>query len=149
MLSQKAKYALRALLMLAEQGGDAPILIADIAERQHVPRKFLEAILLELKQHGLLVSRRGKHGGYGLARPPSRISFGEVIRLIDGPLAPLPCLSRSAYRRCRDCEDERTCVIRRVFAETHAATAQLLDQTTLADALGAGVGSELRDGMGI
>lgn len=112
------------------------MLISEIAERQHIPKKFLEQILLDLKHHGLLHSKRGKNGGYGLLKDPGEISFGQVMRIIDGPLAPLPCLSRMAYRRCEDCENETTCGIRRVFAEAYDATAKVLDETTLADAIG-------------
>jgi len=135
MLSQKAKYALRALLVLAEEGDDRPLLIADIAERHNLPKKFLEQILLDLKHHGLVQSRRGRSGGYSLLKPASEISFGQVVRIIDGPLAPLPCLSRMAYRRCEDCAGEESCAIRRVFALTHQVTTTVLDRTSLADAL--------------
>jgi Rrf2 family protein len=135
MLSQKAKYALRALLVLAEEGDDKPVLIGDIAERHNLPKKFLEQILLDLKHHGLVQSRRGRSGGYSLLKPASEISFGQVVRIIDGPLAPLPCLSRMAYRRCEDCAGEENCRIRRVFALTHQVTSTVLDRTTLADAL--------------
>jgi Rrf2 family protein len=135
MLSQKAKYALHALLVLAEEGDARPLLIADIAERHNLPKKFLEQILLDLKHHGLVQSRRGKHGGYNLLKPAAEISFGQVVRIIDGPLAPLPCLSVMAYRRCEDCVDEESCAIRRVFALTHQITTTVLDRTSLADAL--------------
>jgi Rrf2 family protein len=135
MLSQKAKYALRALLELARAGPGQALLISDIAERQRLPKKFLEQILLELKRRGVVQSKRGKNGGYALLKPPSMISFGEVIRIVDGPMAPLPCLSRTAYRRCDDCIDEARCAIRRVFAVTHAATAKVLDDTSLVDAI--------------
>ena len=135
MLSQKAKYALRALLVLTEEGDDKPLLIADIAERHSLPKKFLEQILLDLKHHGLVQSRRGRSGGYSLLKPASQISFGQVVRIIDGPLAPLPCLSKMAYRRCADCPGEESCAIRRVFALTHQVTTTVLDRTTLADAL--------------
>lgn len=135
MLSQKAKYALRALLELAQAGPGQAMLISDIAERQRLPKKFLEQILLELKRRGIVQSKRGRNGGYALLKPPSVISFGEVMRIVDGPLAPLPCLSRTAYRRCEDCADEARCAIRRVFAVTHAATAKVLDETSLVDAI--------------
>ncbi len=148
MLSQKAKYALRALIMLAREQGNGPILISDIAEQERVPKKFLEAILLELKHHGLVHSRRGKNGGYALSRPAGEVSFGQVLRIIDGPLAPLPCLSRTAYRRCEDCPDERACAIRKVMALTHESTTRILDETTLLDAL-EGLSEALTDGMGI
>jgi Rrf2 family protein len=138
MLSQKAKYALRAVLLLAEREGEM-MLVADIAGRQKVPRKFLELILLELKKHGLLHSQRGKHGGYVLAHPAAEVTFGQVIRVADGPIAPLPCASPTGYRRCADCPDEATCAIRRVMREVRDATAAVLDRTTFADALsGAG-----------
>jgi Rrf2 family protein len=135
MLSQKAKYALRALLILAEQPAGEPLLIADIAERQNLPRKFLELILLELKHHGILHSRRGKNGGYLLARRPAEVSFGEVVRIVDGPLASVLCASQTAYRRCPDCTDESTCAIRKVFRRVRDASAAILDNHTLADAV--------------
>jgi len=133
MISQKAKYALRALLALAEAGVGQSVQISDIADGQRIPRKFLEQILLDLKHRGLLSSRRGKNGGYALLRSPDLITVGEVLRLIDGPLAPLPCLSRMAYRRCEDCDSEEECRIRRVFAEAHRANTAVLDTATLAD----------------
>ena len=135
MLSQKAKYALRALLMLAERPAGESLLIADIAERQNLPRKFLELILLDLKHHGILHSRRGKNGGYLLARDPAAVSFGEVVRIVDGPLASVLCASQTAYRRCDDCRDEATCAIRKVFRRVRDATAAILDHHTLADAV--------------
>ncbi len=135
MLSHKAKYALRALLMLAEQPNREMVLVADIAAQQKVPRKFLELILLDLKKHGLLHSQRGRHGGYCLARPPSKITFGEVIRIADGPIAPLACASLTGYRRCTDCEDEASCTIRRLMRQVRDAMSAILDNTTLADAL--------------
>src|SRR5688572_5715530 len=123
MLSQKCKYALRALLMLAEARSDELVLVQEIAERQNVPRKFLELILLELKRHGFVFSQRGRGGGYCLARPGDTITFGQVVRAIDGPLAPLPCASVSGYRRCADCTDERTCTIRKVMRSVRDAMA--------------------------
>lgn len=142
MLSQKAKYALQAVLILAEAWDNESLQIADIAERRRLPKRFLEQILLDLKHNGLVVSRRGKNGGYGLIRPPSEITFAQVVRVIDGPIAPLPCLSTIAYQACDDCEDEKACVIRRVFARVHAATLDVLENTTLADALAAPDGAE-------
>jgi Rrf2 family protein len=135
MLSQKTKYALRALLMLAEGPPEELVLIQDIADRQKVPRKFLELILLELKRHGFVHSQRGRSGGYLLARPAGSISFGQVVRAMDGPIAPLPCASVTGYRRCADCVDERTCAIRKVMRSVRDAMAEILDRTTLADAL--------------
>lgn len=133
MISQKAKYALRALVELARVKDGEALLINDIAERQRIPKKFLEQILLDLKHQGLLQSRRGRGGGYSLLKDPREITIGQIMRIIDGPLAPLPCLSRMAYRPCEDCEDEAACGIRRVFAKAYDATAQVLDNTTLYD----------------
>lgn len=110
-------------------------MIGEIAERKRIPRKFLEQILLELKHHGIVQSRRGKFGGYSLLMPPERITFGQVLRIIDGPIAPLPCLSRIAYRRCADCKTEDTCEIRRVFARVAESAREVLDHTTIADSL--------------
>jgi Rrf2 family protein len=136
MISQKAKYALRALLVLCRaQEGGTPQMISEIARSQAIPKKFLEQILLELKRHGVVVSRRGRLGGYVLLRSPDNVTFGEILRLIDGPIAPLPCLSKIAYRRCADCADEGTCEIRHVFARVAEATREVLDRTTLADAV--------------
>jgi Rrf2 family protein len=135
-ISQKAKYALRALVALcrAREGG-TPQMIAEISRAQAIPKKFLEQILLELKRHGIVVSRRGRQGGYVLLRAPENVTFGEILRLIDGPIAPLPCLSKVAYRRCADCADEGTCEVRHVFARVAEATRDVLDRTTLADAV--------------
>jgi Rrf2 family protein len=133
MLSQKSKYALKALTVLTKEYGQGPVLISDVAQREEIPRKFLEIILLELKNAGILQSKKGKGGGYSLGRPPQQITLGNVIRLLDGPLAPLPCVSRTAYVRCRECRDERTCGIRMVMKDVRDATAQILDSTTLAD----------------
>jgi Rrf2 family protein len=136
MISQKAKYALRALIALARSHGtDNTQLISEIAEQQSIPKKFLEQILLDLKHHGIVVSRRGKAGGYMLLKSPDTITFGEVMRIIDGPIAPLPCLSRMAYRRCEDCRDEKSCEVRRVFARVATATREVLDGTTIADCI--------------
>lgn len=135
MISQKAKYALRALVALCRARPGEPVLISEISKGQAIPKKFLEQILLELKRHGIVMSRRGRAGGYVLLRAPDKITFGEVLRLIDGPIAPLPCLSKIAYRRCSDCADEGTCEIRHVFARVAEATRDVLDRTTLADAV--------------
>jgi Rrf2 family protein len=134
MISQRAKYALRALVALVEMRPGEPLMISEMSRRKAIPKKFLEQILLELKHAGIVESRRGRLGGYVLARPAERITFGEVLRLIDGPVAPLPCLSKTAYRRCADCADESACEIRHVFARVALATREVLDTTTLADA---------------
>jgi len=133
MISQRARYALRAIIALSH--ARHPMRIADIAESQRIPRKFLEHILLELKVDGIVVSHRGKLGSYELLLRPDRITFGRILRLIDGPIAPLACLSQTAYRRCKDCDSEATCEIRRVFAKLTESARELLDTTTIADAL--------------
>lgn len=135
MISQKAKYALRALSALARAEAGEPLQISDIADRQTIPKKFLEQILLDLKRSGLVTSRRGKQGGYLLLRPADEITYGEVLRLIDGPIAPLPCLSLTAYRRCEDCNGESDCEVRHVFARVADETRAVLFSTTIADAL--------------
>ena len=142
MISQKAKYALRALVSLCRARYGEPLMISQISKEQAIPKKFLEQILLELKRHGIVESRRGRLGGYVLLRPADQVTFGEVLRLIDGPIAPLPCLSKIAYRRCIDCQDEATCEIRHVFARVTLATREVLDKTTLADAI-AGAGTRI------
>ena len=135
MLSHKAKYALKALTVLAQEYGSGPVLISDIAQREGVPRKFLELILLELKNNSLLQSKKGKGGGYMLARPPQSIRVGDILRVVDGPIALLPCVSKSAYTRCEECRDERTCGIRLVMKDVRDATSRILDETSLADLL--------------
>jgi Rrf2 family protein len=135
MLSQKARYALHALIVLAEHDKREPMMIADIADEARVPRKFLEQILLELKRRGIVRSVRGRAGGYLLGRDPKQITFAEIIRTIDGPIALSPCVSATAYHRCEDCDDEQTCAIRRVLLAARDATAEVLEARTLASAL--------------
>jgi Rrf2 family protein len=135
MISQKAKYALRALVSLSRLPRGESMMIAEISRQQSIPKKFLEQILLELKRAGFVASRRGRAGGYVLLRAPEEIMFGEVLRLIDGPIAPLPCLSKIAYRRCEDCRDEAACEIRHVFERVTLATREVLDNTSLAASL--------------
>lgn len=138
MLSQKTRYALRSLIYLAQQtSGERAgksVSAGEIAETQNVPRKYLELILLDLKRGGLVASRRGPGGGYVLARPPSEIDFAEVIRLVDGPIALVPCASLNFYERCGDCHDEATCAIRRVMAKVRDDAVKTLAGTSLADA---------------
>ena len=119
-------------LARAENRGH-PVLIAELANRDRIPQKFLEAILLELKRHGVVESRKGKGGGYFLRRDPDDITFGEVIRVLDGPLAAVPCVSQMAYMKCTECVDEQTCGVRVAMKEVRDATARILDSTTLAD----------------
>lgn len=133
MLSRKSKYGLKALLVLAQHTGRGPVLIAELAGRDAIPKKFLEAILLELKRHGVVQSKKGKGGGYFLRRPPAEVTFGEVIRVLDGPLAAVPCVSKLAYMKCVECVDEQSCGVRLAMKEVRDATADILDNTTLAD----------------
>jgi Rrf2 family protein len=135
MLSQKARYALHALIVLAEHGGEEPLMIAEIADEARVPRKFLEQILLDLKKRGIVRSLRGRSGGYLLGKPAKTITFAEIIRTIDGPLALSPCVSTTAYHKCDDCDDEETCAIRKVLLAARDATAAVLEARTLASAV--------------
>ena len=135
MLSQKARYALRALVELARADGDQ-LTAAEIAVRAGAPRKFLESILLQLSRNLRVASRRGKLGGYVLARPATEISFAEVIRVVDGPLALAPCVSPSlGFRKCDDCVDLATCSLRGALARARDATAEVLESYTLAEAV--------------
>lgn len=131
MLSQKAKYALKAMLALAEQPIGKLLQAQDIANQQNIPKKFLDLILIDLRRNGLVHSQRGKLGGYVLGRPAENITFAQVIRIIDGPLAPIPCASLTGYRRCADCKDEKACGVRLVMREVRDAVAAILDATTL------------------
>jgi Rrf2 family protein len=133
MLSHKTKYALKALYVLSEDYGRGPLLISEIAERGHIPKRFLELILLELKNHGILRSKKGKGGGYILSKPSDEISVGHVIRMLEGPLAPLPCASKTAYEKCEDCRDEKTCGVRLLMRQVRDQTAAILDSASFAD----------------
>ncbi|MGJ3648381.1 RrF2 family transcriptional regulator [Sphingomonas sp. GlSt437] len=135
MLTQRSRYALRAMLFLAQtpKGAD-PIPMTRIAREANVPKKFLELILADLREAGFLISHRGKLGGYTLSRPKHLISLGEIIRVIEGPLALVPCVSRTAYKRCADCHDEASCAIRHAMMRVRDETARILDGTSLADA---------------
>jgi Rrf2 family protein len=134
MISQKARYALRALLYLAARGGDEPVQIAEIAQAEKLPRKFLEQILAELKKPGIVRSHRGRSGGYSLGRPARDISFADVLRVTDGPLALSPCVSVMAYRKCDDCFEESVCAIRKALLAARDATAEILESRNLATA---------------
>lgn len=135
MLTQRSRYALRAMIFLAQaKPGGPPTPMTRIAAEANVPRKFLELILADLREARFLDSTRGKMGGYRLARPAHLISLGEIIRVIEGPLALVPCVSRTAYRPCTDCKDEAACAIRIAMARVRDETARILDGTSLADA---------------
>jgi Rrf2 family protein len=137
MITQKMKYALKALLVLAdEKAGDGQALrIEEIARRAETPKRFLEHILLEIRNAGYIASIRGRNGGYQMIKDPATIPLSELLRMIDGPIAPLACLSRRAYQRCEDCADEATCRIRQVFAEVFWSYLVLIESLTLADLL--------------
>lgn len=135
MISLKTKYAIKALIVLAEEqrSGGGSLRIEEIAQRSGAPKRFLEHILIEIRKSGLITSRRGRDGGYLMIRVPESVSVGEVLGMMDGPIAPLPCLSRRAYHRCDDCEDEETCKLRKVFGDLFAAYLLMVESLTLAD----------------
>ncbi|AAR34721.1 Rrf2 family transcriptional regulator [Geobacter sulfurreducens] len=135
MISKKTKYALKAMLYLARERDKGPILIADLARDERIPKKFLELILLALKNAGVLQSKKGKGGGYYLAQSPREISMGRIIRILEGPLAPVQCVSETSYSRCEECDDEWSCGIRLVMKDVRDAMATILDGATLADVL--------------
>ena len=139
MLSQRGRYALKALLNLTRSDPDSRQ-VAAISAEENIPRKFLEAIMTDLRRARLVVSMRGKLGGYRLARPADLITFAEVMRVTDGPLALVACASPNFYRRCDDCPDEAACVLRRVMGQVRNEVSEVLDRTTLADALAMGAG---------
>ncbi len=132
MLSKKTQYGLKALGYLAAKFGEGPVLIADIAEAKHVPTKFLESILLLLKQNGILESKKGKGGGYYLAASPKKTSIAKAIRIIDGPIALLPCVSINFYEKCADC-DEQNCGLKRTMLVVRDATLKVLEKKNLMD----------------
>jgi Rrf2 family protein len=131
-LSKRSEYALRALIDLgiARELGRPILQVSELAAKEKLPVKFLEQILTQLRSAGYVETRRGKHGGYALAKPNARIKIGAVIRLLDGPLAPLPCVSKSAYHRCT-CPDEAHCGLRMLMLDVRNAIARILDRTTL------------------
>jgi Rrf2 family protein len=133
-LSKRGEYALRALIDfgLAQASGKPLLQVNELASKEDLPVKFLEQILMQLKAGGYLESRRGKHGGYLLALPPQTISIGQVVRLIDGPLAPIACVSQTAYKRCT-CPDEEHCGLRMIMMDVRNAISDILDRFTLAD----------------
>lgn len=132
-LSKRGEYAVRAMVLLAiaQRSGNPLVRITQITSAENIPAPFLEQIFQQLRSAGLIKSRRGKLGGYLLAKPADNITFGEIIRLIDGPVAPLSCVSRSAYQPC-NCPDEATCGLRAVMLRVRDAIAKILDETTLA-----------------
>jgi len=135
MLSNKTKYALKSLIYVAREGRNRIILSTEIARKENIPKKFLEAVLVLLKKSGYLESKRGKTGGYYLARNADLIMMGDVIRNIEGPLAPISCVSVTAYKKCKDCKDEHTCEVREMMKEVRDAIASILDNINLAEAV--------------
>ena len=135
MLSKKCKYAIHALVYLAERYQQGPVHIQDIAEQQHIPKKFLEAILLELRNAKILHSKKGKGGGYNLYRKPEDVNLMEIMRLMDGAIAMLPCVSLNYYEPCEECRDEKNCGIRDVFIGVRDDTLKILSESTLAQIL--------------
>ena len=133
MLTNKGKYGLKAMVHLAGLEPGALAQVADVAEANAISKKFLDHILTELRHAGLVYSKKGKGGGYALARPPSDIRVGAIVRVLDGPLAPIPCASVTAFRPCEDCSDLRTCAVRQMMVEARNAVANVLDNRTLAE----------------
>lgn len=133
MLSKKTKYALHALTFLAREKEDAPLLIVDIAKGTNTPRKFLEAILLDLKKNGFLGSKMGKGGGYYLIKDAADIKLSAIIRLFDGPIAYVPCVSLNYYESCDECEDEATCGLHRLMLDVRDETLKLLENKSIQD----------------
>lgn len=133
MISKKTKYAINALVYLAQKSTQQPVLISEIAEHEHIPQKFLEAILLDLKNDGILASKKGKGGGYFLLKSPNDVNMADVMRLFDGPIALLPCVTHKYYQKCDECIDEESCGIRSVFLEVRNQTVDLLKKATLTE----------------
>ena len=135
MLTMRAKYALKALLHLTKHIGEGPVQAKSIAEAEHIPFKFLEGILIQLRNAGLVASKLGKGGGHFLVKDPAEVSLLTIVRSIDGPVAPLVCLSQTAYQRCDDCDDEKRCTTRRLLAGIHESQLEQMSKITLADGM--------------
>ena len=133
MLSKKSKYAIIALIHLAKKFGDGPILIGHIAHQENIPKKFLEGILFELKNAGIVNSQRGKNGGYYLIKDPQEVHLAQIMRLFDGPIALIPCVTYQYYESCPECADEKSCAIRKVFKQVRDVTVEILKGCNLAE----------------
>ena len=133
MLSKKTKYGLKALSYLAKQEKNVPVLISDISTSENISKKFLESILLTLKKSGILSSKKGKGGGYYLLKEPNEIKISTIIRLLEGPIAMLPCVSLNYYEKCDDCVNEEVCSLSILMAEVRDSTLKILENKTLAD----------------
>ena len=132
-ISKKTKYGLKALIHLARLEANAMAQISAIAEKEHISRKFLESIMLELKKAGLLGSKKGKGGGYYLLKEPATISISEMYRILEGPIAPLPCVSLNFYEKCDDCKDEMQCEIHRLMIKVRDSALDIYNNTYLSD----------------
>ena len=135
MLSKKTKYALHALTYLAKKGDQEPTLIVEVAKEARIPRKFLESILLDLKKQGILNSKMGKGGGYFLRQQPGEIKISTIIRLFNGPIALLPCVSLNYYDRCEECVDEKKCGLNKVFIDVRNETLKILENKSIQDVI--------------
>lgn len=135
MLSKKTKYAFHALTYLGKQEEKVPVLISEVAERTKVPKKFLESILLDLKKAGILTSKMGKGGGYYLLKDPKNVQLADVIRMFNGPIALLPCVSLNYYEPCAECVDEETCGLNKIMIEVRDETLKIVANKTLQDIL--------------
>lgn len=133
MLSKKTKYAIKALMVLGRNYGNEPMQIVRIADEENIPKKFLEQILLEMRNAGILYSKKGAGGGYSLNKAPEDVRLSQVMRLIDGPIALLPCVSLNFYRSCDECKSEDVCGIRDTFVDVRNAMLQILNDTSIAD----------------
>tara|TARA_R110000868_G_scaffold5558_10_gene33274 strand:- start:1722 stop:2135 length:414 start_codon:yes stop_codon:yes gene_type:complete len=133
MLSKKTKYGLKALTFIARSESENPVQVSAIAKSEQIPQKFLESILLSLRKSGILGSKKGKHGGYYLRKEPSEVLMTEVMRVLEGPIAMIPCVSLNYYEKCDDCPDEATCSVNKLMIQVRDNTLQVFRNTTLAD----------------
>jgi Rrf2 family protein len=133
MLSKKTKYGLKALCYIARTEGDIPVQVGEIAKSEQIPHKFLESILLSLRKAGFLGSKKGKHGGYYLRKLPSEIIMADVMRILEGPIAMVPCVSLNFYEKCDDCPDEQKCSVNKLMIQVRDNTLQVLRNNTLED----------------
>lgn len=136
MLSKKTKYGLKALTYIARTSGDTPVQVAEIAKSESIPSKFLESILLTLRKSGILGSKKGKHGGYYLRKEPTEILMTEIMRILEGPIAMVPCVSLNYYEKCDDCVDEHSCSVHKLMIQVRDSTLSVFRNTTLADLSG-------------
>ncbi len=133
MLSKKTKYGLKALTYIARQEGNKPVQVGEIAKSEQIPQKFLESILLTLRKSGCLGSKKGKHGGYYLIKKPSEIVMADVMRVLEGPIAMVPCVSLNFYEKCDDCPDENMCTVNKLMVQVRDSSLKVLRNTTLED----------------